>query len=89
MTTARSSREHYRAFRERYKKRRLDDSEDSHAGMPPAARPQVAGGKRREYMRDYLRWLWPHRLAVSFLFALALVAAGLQMIEPLFMRFIS
>jgi ATP-binding cassette subfamily B protein/subfamily B ATP-binding cassette protein MsbA len=39
-------------------------------------------------MRDYMRWLWPHRYSVAVLFGLALVAAGLQMIEPLFMRFI-
>ncbi|HEV8385641.1 MAG TPA: ABC transporter ATP-binding protein, partial [Candidatus Acidoferrales bacterium] len=45
-------------------------------------------GKRREYIREYLRWLWPHRFAVAGLFVLALTGAGLQMIEPLFMRFI-
>ena len=39
-------------------------------------------------MRDYLRWLWPHRYAVAVVFLLALVRAGLEMIEPLFMRFI-
>lgn len=43
--------------------------------------------KRREYLREYFRWLWPHRWAVAGLFVLALIAAGLQMIEPLFMRF--
>jgi ATP-binding cassette subfamily B protein/subfamily B ATP-binding cassette protein MsbA len=37
---------------------------------------------------EYLRWLWPHRFAVAALFGLALLAAGLQMVEPLFMRFI-
>src|SRR6185295_2479469 len=38
--------------------------------------------------RAYLRWLWPHRYTVGALFVLALLAAGLEMIEPLFMRFI-
>jgi ATP-binding cassette subfamily B protein/subfamily B ATP-binding cassette protein MsbA len=37
---------------------------------------------------EYLRWLWPHRFAVAAVFGLALLAAGLQMVEPLFMRFI-
>jgi ATP-binding cassette subfamily B protein/subfamily B ATP-binding cassette protein MsbA len=46
------------------------------------------GGKRREYLRDYVRWLWPHRYAVVGFFLLALSTAGLEMIEPLFMRFI-
>jgi ATP-binding cassette subfamily B protein/subfamily B ATP-binding cassette protein MsbA len=39
-------------------------------------------------MRDYLRWLRPHRFRIAAVFAFALVAAGLTMIEPLFMRFI-
>lgn len=44
--------------------------------------------KRREYLREYFRWLWPYRFAVIAVFVFALAAAGLQMIEPLFMRFI-
>jgi ATP-binding cassette subfamily B protein len=44
--------------------------------------------KRREYLREYMRWLWPHRFAVGGVFLLALLVASLQMIEPLFMRFI-
>jgi ATP-binding cassette subfamily B protein/subfamily B ATP-binding cassette protein MsbA len=46
------------------------------------------GRARREYLSDYLRWLWPHRWSIAILFALALAGAGLEMIEPLFMRFI-
>src|SRR5207302_165441 len=38
--------------------------------------------------REYLRWLWPHRYGVAALFFLALLGAGLQMVEPLFMRYI-
>jgi len=45
-------------------------------------------GRRREYLTEYLRWLRPHRAQISVVFLLALVVAGLQMIEPLFMRFI-
>ena len=51
-------------------------------------KPKLLGGKRREYLREYLRWLWPHRYGVAALFGLALIGTGLQMIEPLFMRFI-
>ena len=61
------------------------------AGAPPEAAPPDAKtkrAKRREYLRDYFRWLWPHRTAVGIFFGLALAAAGLQMVEPLFMRFI-
>src|SRR6478752_1717015 len=44
--------------------------------------------KRRQYLREYLRWLYPYRFAVGAFALLALGTAGLQMIEPLFMRFI-
>jgi len=50
----------------------------------PGAHPS----KRREYVREYLRWLWPHRFTVTIVFVLALITASLQMIEPLFIRFI-
>ena len=97
---ARSSRERYRRFVRDYKARRLDDLTDPNTGQkrldepPPAggevtaSKPGLLGGKRREYLREYLRWLWPHRYAVGVLFLLALIGAGLEMIEPLFMRFI-
>jgi ATP-binding cassette subfamily B protein len=84
----RSSRQRYRSFVQDYRARRLEEPEgvggDSSASEPKGLRR----GKRREYLREYLRWLRPHRLAVSAVLLLALVAAGLQMIEPLFMRFI-
>jgi ATP-binding cassette subfamily B protein/subfamily B ATP-binding cassette protein MsbA len=96
----RSSRKRYREFVEDYKHRRVDDSSGDDGeprgnnGAPKtdgaAAEPQNGSqrrGKRRQYLRDYLRWLLPHRYAVSVLMGLALVGAGLEMIEPLFMRF--
>jgi ATP-binding cassette subfamily B protein/subfamily B ATP-binding cassette protein MsbA len=86
----RSSRERYRRFRQDYRQRRLDDESTTRSGeaSPPAGSPPPGRGRRREYLREYLRWLWPHRYAVGTVFALALMAAGLEMIEPLFMRFI-
>jgi ATP-binding cassette subfamily B protein/subfamily B ATP-binding cassette protein MsbA len=82
-----SSRQRYHGFVQDYKQRRLDDpakaDEDTSAPAVPSR-----SGKRREYLRAYLRWLWPHRWAVVTVLLLALLAAGLQMIEPLFMRVI-
>ncbi len=49
---------------------------------------QLFGGRRREFARGYLRWLRPYRYEVLVMFFFALIAAGLQMVEPLFMRFI-
>jgi ATP-binding cassette subfamily B protein len=93
-----SSRHRYRAFVQDYQLRRLDaeaGDEKRHlddpakAGEAPAGeQARVVPGKRREYLREYVRWLWPHRYAVGLVFLLAVLRAGLEMIEPLFMRFI-
>ena len=82
MSPARSSRKRYEEFVEDYKHHRLDDVGED-AGVV-AAHPRP----RRAYLREYVRWLKPHRNAVGGVFLLALVVAGLQMIEPLFIRFI-
>jgi ATP-binding cassette subfamily B protein/subfamily B ATP-binding cassette protein MsbA len=58
--------------------------------MVPRPVPHVPGrpsGTRRQYLREYLRWLKPHGWSVAVLFVLALAGAGLQMAEPLFMRY--
>src|SRR5690349_7132025 len=91
-----TSRERYREFVEDYRHKRLDDSTEADGakralpsakeGEPaPAAKPK---SNRRKYVRDYLRWLKPHRYAVAAVFLLALLSGALQMVEPLFMRFI-
>jgi ATP-binding cassette subfamily B protein/subfamily B ATP-binding cassette protein MsbA len=97
---ARSSRQRYLNFVRDYHDRRLDERTDEASGKTSIeagakgdgriaeAKPTLLGGKRREYLREYLRWLWPHRYGVAALFVLALIGTGLQMIEPLFMRFI-
>jgi ATP-binding cassette subfamily B protein/subfamily B ATP-binding cassette protein MsbA len=79
LTRPGSSRARYRKFVEDYKHRRLERGEEDGA---------AGRGRRREYLRDYVRWLKPHGAAVAALFLVALVGAGLEMVEPLFMRFI-
>jgi ATP-binding cassette, subfamily B, bacterial len=94
----RSSRHRYRRFVDDYRQRRLDDDD---SGQPPpgdgqsrdgtaagARTGRLLGGRRRDYVREYLHWLRPHRAAVIVVFVLALAGAGLQMVEPLFMRYI-
>ena len=86
MTRPRSSRRRFLQFVDDYRHQRLDAKDDApRKGEPAGGRDP---GKRREYLKDYLRWLWPHRWATAAVFLFALVAAGLQMAEPLFMRFI-
>ena len=87
----RSSRQRYRGFVEDYKQRRLDAIVEADQAKPggddkPAA--DSGRGKRRQYLREYLRWLRPHRYSLIAVFLFALLVAGLQMIEPLFMRYI-
>src|SRR5688500_1959907 len=84
----RSSRQRYRGFVEDYKQRRLDDPDAQTGDGAKDGDAERPKGKRREYLREYVRWLWPHRIAVGGVFLLALLVASLQMIEPLFMRFI-
>jgi ATP-binding cassette subfamily B protein len=92
-----SSRERYRTFVEDYRHRRLDEVIESDGKRPDAqqskdteSRDKAATkrAKRRKYVRDYLSWLRPHRYAVGAVFLLALISGALQMVEPLFMRFI-
>ena len=85
---ARSSRKRYRGFVQRYGERRLDDPVETGKDSSASESQRLPRGKRREYLRDYLRWLWPHRYSVGTVFVLALLVAALEMIEPLFMRFI-
>jgi ATP-binding cassette subfamily B protein/subfamily B ATP-binding cassette protein MsbA len=104
LSSPRSSRRRYRGFVSDYRRRRLDDSETPAGSVPapsddaaadapaapvePVANDQERRAKRRRYLQEYLRWLWPHRFAVAGVFVLAAAGAGLQMVEPLFMRFI-
>ena len=94
MPTPRNSRHRFRTFLEDYKQRRLDEQSSS-AALPKADEPEkgqlkrwLKPGTRRSYLGNYLNWLKPHRWAIAGVFALALIAAGFQMVEPLFMRFI-
>jgi ATP-binding cassette, subfamily B, bacterial len=79
-----SSRARYQEFVKDYKARCLDEAAEP--DLSPAA-PKVPGA-RRASLRDYIAWLRPYRWALGAVFLLALVVAGLQMIEPLFMRYI-
>ena len=95
----RSSRQRYLGFVQDYKHHRLDADTEARKDQKQIGDPATTGadvsnaekkdpGKRRERLREYLRWLRPHRNAVAVVLLLAIAAAGLEMIEPLFMRFI-
>jgi ATP-binding cassette, subfamily B, bacterial len=92
----RTSRQRYRGFVEDYRLGRLDEKTEAlerghapHAAGGDGAPAAPARGLRgRKYLREYLRWLRPHRGPLAVVAALALVRAGFEMVEPLFMRYI-
>lgn len=87
----RTSRQRYRRFVDDYRHRRLDDLTDAARGLKPSAdrtEKTARRHKRRELLREYLKWLRPHRHRVAVVFGLAVAGAAIQLIEPLFMRHI-
>ena len=68
-----SSRARYRAFRDAYRAGALEDPDQPEkpkdGDTPPD--PAAAKTKRRQYVRQYLRWLTPHRGAVAVVMALS------------------
>ena len=89
-STRRASRLNYRDFRRDYKVGTLDKHEETEGKTTetPDLAPAEKKAKRRTHLRAYLQRLRPFRPTVAFVFFLALVTAALQMVEPLFMRFI-
>jgi len=55
----------------------------SNRGKPDDSKRTKDKTKRRHYLRQYIRWLWPYRGALGALLGLALLAAALDMIWPL------
>jgi ATP-binding cassette subfamily B protein len=99
----RTSRQRYAAFVDDYKHHRLDAKADAERGLlrPPPTEAQLDGESntsrrnwlrkrlpRPRYLQSYWRWIRPHRSAVAVVFLLALAAAGFELIEPLFIRFV-
>src|SRR5690348_14599387 len=93
----RSSRRRYQHFVQDYRRRRLDEVLEQKSDSSPSTAvdaggngedPGPRGKRRRQYLREYGRWLWPHRATVGAVFFFALLTGGLEMVQPLFMRFI-
>ncbi|HXS82444.1 MAG TPA: ABC transporter ATP-binding protein [Methylomirabilota bacterium] len=99
-----SSRRRHRKFVADYRAKLLDavlereerpnaSSADGDGAAPAEAHDSAAAkaarsARRRRHLREYFQWLKPHRAAVVAFIALAMARACLEMIEPLFMRFI-
>ena len=66
-----SSKQRHRAARKRW------FASDLERKTVAAPKPQ-----KRRYLRDYINWLWPYRLALLILFSLSFIAAVLDMVWP-------
>ena len=65
------------------------DEKDSDAGSSlDAAEKKERKQKRRGYLKQYIRQLWPHWKLVLFLIMLAVTVAVLEIASPLFGRYI-
>ena len=69
-----------------YKQKSLDDK--SEPKDKDAAETKEQKSKRRGYLKQYIRQLWPHRKMVLLLVALAVTVAVLEIASPLFGRYI-
>ena len=85
MSRVESSKQRYHAFVKAYKDHTLEDPALTEHKPPPIRRSGAAGGRSTPRLRE-LAVAAPLRIAGFFI--LALITAGLEMIEPLFMRFI-
>jgi ATP-binding cassette subfamily B protein/subfamily B ATP-binding cassette protein MsbA len=86
MKRARTSRQRYESFVQAYSDRRTDDLS---AGADGKEKPQPsARAERRRYLANYVSWLRPHATGVAVLLLLAALGAGLDMLPPLFLRYV-
>jgi ATP-binding cassette subfamily B protein/subfamily B ATP-binding cassette protein MsbA len=98
-----TSRRRYRRFLEKFRRNEvgLDKPEGEFGGSerePPDEASRPVGDRpakrrerrlrRRRYLKLYLRELRPHAFGVALLVVLSLLIAGLELIQPLFYRYI-
>ena len=73
---------------DRSSRQRFEDYVRDYSAPPKDGAPVAERHSRRAQLRAYLRYLRPHGRAVRAILFFALVAAVLDMAEPLFLRFI-
>jgi ATP-binding cassette subfamily B protein/subfamily B ATP-binding cassette protein MsbA len=81
-----SSRRRYETFRTLFRTRSLETLALTETEKEKQKRPEKVA--RQRYLRDYVRWLRPYLRPLLILFATAVFVAALDMLHPLFMRYI-
>jgi ATP-binding cassette subfamily B protein/subfamily B ATP-binding cassette protein MsbA len=82
------SRHYYDRFREAFVKGKLKDHDRELDGEKQTDDDEGSSGHRREYLREYIRWLWRYWRTAVLLIVLSLVIAALEMTHPLFLRYV-
>lgn len=93
MTGRRKSRWLFQDFVRRYRKGELKSkADDLHGTTETSGAPEKLDKpnreQRRAYVRQYVRQLWPYWKTVVVLLLISLATAGLEVIQPLFVRHI-
>lgn len=99
-TARRKSRQIFGDFVDRYRQGKLrskaddlhgnkeSDAEKPDSGNKDDKKSAAAKQKRRAYLKLYVNQLWPYWKMVVFLLVISLLTAGLEVIQPLFVRHI-
>ncbi len=66
----------------------LDDNDNENRDPGTRENRNQQRSLRRGYLRLYIRRLWPHWKIATSLMVMALIIAGLELIQPLFLRYI-
>ena len=84
------SRHHYEKFRDAFRKGKLKELDKKLDGELDIEQEEEdkPSGKRKEYLRDYVTWLWRYWPTAILLMVLSLVIAALEMTHPLFLRYV-
>lgn len=84
------SRHHYDRFRKAFSEGKLKQHDRTLEGERPETEDDnnQPSEKRREYLREYVRWLWRYWPTAVLLILLSLVIATLEMTHPLFLRYV-
>ncbi|MEM9410947.1 MAG: hypothetical protein AAGA30_07525, partial [Planctomycetota bacterium] len=88
MTNRSTSRSRFGEFLQKYRKGELKSSSDDQESDDSNENGVHKKHKRRSYLRLYGKRLWPHWKLVTTLGFLAILVSVLEIIQPLFARYI-
>ncbi len=80
------SRKRFADFRRAYAKGEVRSFTHDPSGKDDAKRAERE--ERRQHLKQYREWLWPHRRAIALMLGLALAVAALEVAQPLFMKYV-